>query len=90
MRRVSEGFLLGESQLREAFTHLLSTLAPNDFTRSLPRWPVRTLRATLKNISLKPSGEPTHVASGIPGRRTHVGSDVVRIRRICKRGGAIG
>ena len=65
MRKVSEGFLFGESHLREVFVHLLNRLAVAGFKRNCPRSPKRPPRATLQNIHLKPSCEATAIALGI-------------------------
>jgi len=66
MPRVSEGFLFGESHLREVFTHLLNRLAVAGSERSCPRSPRRPARAALQNIHLKPSCKATAIALAIP------------------------
>ena len=75
MRRVSEGPLLGESQLREALTHLLNGPAAVAFNRPHFRSPKIPLRATPKNIYLKRSCAP----QGMPWRITGPGAQSCRV-----------
>jgi hypothetical protein len=65
MRRVSEGFLFRESQLRDALTLLLDRVVLVGCKKNHPRSPGTFLRTTLENIDLKPACEPTTFASGI-------------------------
>ena len=90
MRRISEGPLLGESQLREALEHLLNGLTAGDCKRRYSRSLEPSLRAALKNIDLKPPGEPTGVASRIPAKKNSRGWQGCSYLSICSRGEAIG
>ena len=89
MRRVSEGLLLGESQLREALEHLLNGLATGDGKRRYSRSPGTSLRLPFQNIGLRLFEEPAGIVPGILGERIHVGDEVVHIPSICRQGEVI-